>query len=208
MGLNPDFRERHKRWLEKSKDYDTSDINQCIDKFMTLYVTYNALYVEAAAYIHRKAAKEGTGGYKLKGDGFPDQQAATKYVLDILGSRKLLERLNNDSSTKQAIDHLVDLMERGGFNITLDSVWGEPDRDKDKELLNSLKSKRADEKARTILTIIYEVRCNLFHGRKGLHPVQKDLLVPLSILLETVIMLLYSDLQRAPYIEQPLSDMY
>jgi hypothetical protein len=45
MALNPRFKEFCNRWLEKAKEYDETELSQLFDKFFTLYVVYNALYV-------------------------------------------------------------------------------------------------------------------------------------------------------------------
>jgi hypothetical protein len=196
MTLNSEFRDFCDRWLQKAEDYDTIDLNQCFDKFFTLYVVYNALYVETAALLHRKAKKEGRDEYKLEDGRFPDESAATKYVLDFLKSRSLMDAFESDEKTKHALTELISVIQIGQFNIQLDPVWGRPQRVKDRELLTSLKSNNTDEKARAILKIIYAIRCNMFHGRKGLHPVQKELLTPLINILEKVINLLRRRLER------------
>ena len=63
-----------------------------------------------------------------------------------------------------------------------------------------LNSSSADERARAILQIIYQVRCNMFHGRKSVNPVQKQLLIPLTVLLEKIIGKLYQTLEESSYI--------
>jgi hypothetical protein len=203
MTLNADFKDFCDRWLEKAEGYDDSDLGQCFDKFMTLYVVYNALYVETAAHLHRKAIKEGRNDYKLGGDRFPDLEAATDYVPKFLGSRSLMDSLQSKPDTRQAVERLEHIMEEGYFNISLDPVWGHRQMEKDKSLREDLRSRSTDKKAGTILRIIYEVRCNLFHGRKGLNLVQRELLIPLITILEGVIKLLYRRLKNETYIENP-----
>lgn len=205
MSLNLEFINFCDRWLQKAQDYNTSSLNDCFDKFFTLYVVYNALYVETAALLHRKAEAEGREEFKLEGDNFPDLNAATKYVLDFLKSRSLMDALEADESVKNALHELISVVEVGHFNIQLDPVWGVPQRDKDNELLASLKSNNTDAKARSILKIIYEIRCNMFHGRKGLDKVQSELLIPLIVILEKVINLLYRRLRSENYVPKPTS---
>ena len=203
MTLNPEFKSLCKRWQEKAQNYDIEDIHQLFDKFFSLYVAYNALYTETTAYLHRKAISEGKEEYKLDDDNFPDKNAATKYVLDLLKSRVLMQSLENTIATKEAIDQLKVLISNRNslyFSICLDPVFGEPQEDKDEELISMLNSSSADERARAILQIIYQVRCNMFHGRKSVNPVQKQLLIPLTVLLEKIIGKLYQTLEESSYI--------
>jgi hypothetical protein len=203
MALNNEFTNFCDRWLEKAQGYEDSDLGECFDKFTTLYVVYNALYVETAAYLHRKAIKEGRDDYKLGGDRFPDLEAATDYVPKFLGSKNLMNSLESKPNTRQAVERLKSIMDEGYFNISLDPVWGKQQMEEDEELRKDLRSRSTDEKASTILKIIYKVRCNLFHGRKGLNPEQSELLIPLITILEGVIELLYRRLKNAPFIENP-----
>jgi hypothetical protein len=203
MALNPEFKSLCERWRAKAQQYDAEDAHQLFDKFFSLYVVYNALYAETAAYLHRKASSEGKEEYKLDDDSFPDKKAATKYVLDLLTSTSLMQSLEKTKATKQAIDQLKTLISKQNslhFWISLDPVFGEPQEDKDKELIKMLNSSSTDERARAVLQLIYQVRCNMFHGRKSVSPVQKQLLIPLTVLLEKIIDKLYRKLESTSYI--------
>lgn len=203
MTLNPDFKSLCQRWREKAKQYDSEDIHQLFDKFFSLYVAYNALYAETAAYLHRKAIKDGKEGYKLDDENFPDKQAATKYVLDLLTSRGLVQSLEHTEATKEAIAQLKKLFSEEShfhFWICLDPVFGEHQKDKDKELIRMLNSSSADELARAILQLIYQVRCNMFHGRKSVSKVQKELLIPLVTILDKIVDKLYRKLENASHV--------
>jgi hypothetical protein len=201
--LNHQCSEFCDRWLEKAGHYDGQDLSNRFDKFFTLFVVYNALYVETAVYLHRKAKNEGRNDYKLEGDSFPDQAAATKYVLDFLTSRSLMDKLEGDGECAQAISSLTELMEQKAFHIRLDPVWGKPLTNKDQELLASLKSDRRDEKASALLMLIYSVRCNLVHGRKDFSQHQDELLRPCILVLDRVINLLYQKLRSVPDTTDP-----
>lgn len=199
MTLNEEFKSLYQRWWEKANQYDTENVHQLFDKFFSLYVVYNALYVEAAAHLKRKAISKGKDAYKVNDDRFPDEAAATKYVLDIIGSKSLLDMLKNNNKTKAAIEQLKMVIDEENyihFWICLDPIWGEPQPEKDKEILKLLKSSSSDEQARAILTVIYQVRCNMFHGRKGVDPVQRELLLPIITILEQVTARLYEKLER------------
>jgi hypothetical protein len=45
-----------------------------------------------------------------------------------------------------------------------------------------------------ILEVIYKVRCNLFHGSKLFEPSQKEILIPLNLLLKGIIEKIYEKL--------------
>ncbi|PZO38538.1 MAG: hypothetical protein DCF17_14585 [Shackletoniella antarctica] len=200
MTLNPEFQSLCKRWREKAQQYEIEDTHQLFDKFFSLYVAYNALYAETAAYLHRKAISEGKKEYKLDNESFPDKQAAIEYVLGLMKSKNLMQSLEKTESTKQAIEQLKVLMSKQSslhFWICLDPVFGKPQEDKDEELNKMLNSPSTDERARAILGIIYQVRCNMFHGRKSVSPVQGQLLIPLIVLLEKIIDKLYQKLESA-----------
>jgi len=201
MTLNSEFESLCQRWLEKAQRYDTEDTDQLFDKFFSLYVAYNALYAETAAYLHRKAIHEDKKAHKLDGGNFPDRQAATKYVFELLGSKSLMESLEETEATRKAINQLKTLIKgqsSAPFWICLDPVSGDPQENKERKLIKMLNStSNDDERAEAILQIIYQVRCNMFHGRKNADPVQRQLLVPLTVILEKIIDKLYQKLENA-----------
>ena len=203
--MNEDFKALFRRWLDKAKsyDYNADNTEEILDKFFSFYVLYNALYVETTLHLNRRAERLGRNEYNLQNGDFPDRNAATKYVLQFMTSRSLMESLIADQSTKQAIeqiDQLIDIDEQGfkGFWICLNPVSGdprysdnppnpdEPRYSEDRELIMKLKSSATDMRAGGILQLIYEVRNNLFHGRKNINSKQKELLIPLIVLLEKI----------------------
>ncbi|QNF33611.1 hypothetical protein HUW51_13095 [Adhaeribacter swui] len=60
----------------------------------------------------------------------------------------------------------------------IDLYYGEPQRAKDLDLLYGLNSFDAFEQLKSLLIILYNLRCNLFHGEKGYHPNQIEILQP------------------------------
>ncbi len=93
MTLGQELNDLCERWRDKARSYDTGQIEGLYDKFISLYIIYNALYVETAVYLRRKDRKEDKDGYKLENGSFPDKAAATKYVLDLLKSGELMKAL-------------------------------------------------------------------------------------------------------------------
>ena len=76
---------------------------------------------------------------------------------------------------------------RPPFTIDDVKVTGNRRPAEDAKLLTELESRDTNEKATAILDTIYQVRCNMFHGHKGFQGVQRGLLQPMIVLLETVI---------------------
>ena len=203
MPLNSEFKSLCNRWKEKASKYDASDTHSLFDKYFSLYVVFNALYAETAAYLHRKDIDEKRGGYKLQEGSFPDKNAATQYVLNLLKAKSLMQSLEDNTETNLAIEEIKKLLTPQNshhFWICLDPVFGEPQENEDQKLLQALSSSNAHHRAEAILKIIYQVRCNMFHGRKSVEPIQKQLLLPLIVLLEKIIEKLYQKLDSAEYI--------
>ncbi len=187
--LSPEFNEFYKSWLEKAEQYNNYDLRDYFDKFFTLYILYNRLYAEATFVLAR------SGGIDLsKMTSFPDSKAAKEYVLQFLGSEKLLSVLEGDPESKRAMETIGSLIEEERFHIKLDMVDGRPQKDKDLELLKSLRSRSGNKRARAVLDTIYSIRCNMFHSHKGFHQIQVEILTPVTLILRKVVELLYQEL--------------
>ena len=201
MALNQQFKDLCERWRKKAKMYNNeSDISEIFDKFFSLYVAYNALYAQAYSYLGEKSRSRGEDGYKAKGK-FPDEEAATNSILEIIGASKFVDILENNETTRLALNQLRNVMDSNNFSICLDPVSGYPrlENDKrisDKKLLKSLNGRDSNKKGNAILQVIYQIRCNMFHGRKGIDPIQKDLLLPIITILEKVVDELYETLSK------------
>lgn len=180
--LSPEFEDFYRSWLQKAEEYEETDLRQCFDKFFTLFVVYNRLYAEATFTLARKGEINLATRYS-----FPDSMAAKSYVQKYLGGANLLSKLEDNEESKQAIATIRNLIEDGIFNIKLNMVTGNSQREADLELLKSLKSTNRGQRARAILDIIYSIRCNMFHGHKGFTPVQVKILRPVITVLENII---------------------
>jgi len=205
MALSTQEVEFYQRWRQKAQTYelcaqadsqpiDLGGTEQCIDKFFTLFVVYNTLYSKVALTLQKEALQAGKDEYKWVDGRFPDDHAATDYINAFLGSTSLINALEASDSTKGAINDLIVVL--GQFNIALDPLTGFPNKERDEEFLNNLRGGNDFNRAMAILRIIYNVRCNMFHGRKDLHSVQGRLLIPLIVLLEKIIELVYRRLNR------------
>jgi hypothetical protein len=125
---------------------------------------------------------------------FPDTNAAKSYVSKYLTSRYLILELDRDEETRAAIERIKTLIDQEAFYIKLDMVTGDRCRNKDLELLESLRSTNSNKEASAILDILYNIRCNMFHGHKGFEGVQVRLLRPATVILRTVIEILHGKL--------------
>lgn len=201
MALNQQFKDLCARWREKANRYETgndSNISDILDKFFSLYVVYNALYSQAYFYLQRQSRNRGGDAYKPKRT-FPDKKAATNYILDIIGSNKFVDILENNETTMSALNQLRTVMDRNSsshFSICIDRESGNTKPESDKNLLKLLNGRDPLQKGIAILTVIYEIRCNMFHGRKGVDPIQKALLLPIITILEKVVEELYKTLSE------------
>jgi len=187
------FEKFYKNWMEKARGYDSlldnSDIDiklsSYFDKFFTLFVIYNALYVEATILLKRRDNHQT--------DEYFDSIAATDFVVKYLYARNLYPGLEKKCHSE--IETVKEILEKRMFAIILDQLTGEPCFEKDKKLLADLKD-GSDQKCNAILLIIYNVRCNMFHGRKSFESDQLMILTPVIKILETVIEILYKKVSK------------
>lgn len=187
--LSGEFRQFYAAWLRKADDYGDHELRELFDKFFTLYVLYNRVYAEATFELAR------TGKIRLANrNGFPDSRVAIHYVVQFLGARQLIQAIESDQSSSQALQKICKLIENGDFHILLEIASGAPRREEDLELLVSLRSANAGQRARAITRTIYAVRCSLFHGHKQFVGVQRELLIPVSAVLRRLIESIYAKL--------------
>ena len=119
---------------------------------------------------------------------------ATVYLVQFVGARSLLEAIEADQATKEALESICQLIEKRRFHILLDMVTGDPHREHDLQLLKDLRSPNQDKRAWAITRTIYAVRCNLFHGHKQFVGVQRELIFPVMIILRKIIDVLHEKL--------------
>jgi len=189
VALNPEFNKFVKDWLIKAEQIQLSSLATYFDKFFTLYVVYNRLYAEATFTLSR----DGQINISRR-KSFPDKDAATSYVLKLIGSANLVTAMTNNPTCTTALDQIEALIERNEFSIKLNMVTGERQQDKDEDLLRRLRDTGRNTKAEAILELIYSIRCNTFHGHKGFEGVQVQILGPVIVLLKTLIELVIEHL--------------
>ena len=200
--ISPELQNFYERWLRKAEEYRSDNLQDCFDRFFTLFVAYNRLYAELAL----SCAKRGVWRWNYISDGL----AAKSNVRSYLGNRYILRNLEDNGACTTALSSVIDLLERRVFTIKLDGLSGKRrfftsklDRlskerrvEADSILLERLNSNRTDQKVYAVLDVIYSIRCNLFHGQKGYDDEQIMILIPVTILLRKIMSLLYEKMSQ------------
>ena len=195
--LSPNFHTFYSNWRRKSDEYLRDDLESAFDHFFTLFVIYNRLYAETTFLLARRNEID-----LNEKRPFPDSKAAKIYVRMFLGDDNLIEQLESDQDSREAISAvkaLLDGPDRDGhqFSIKLDMIRGDPMPDKDHELLCKLRSDNHIEKATAILEFVYAIRCNLFHGHKGFDSIQMEVMRPANTLLSKISEILFNRLNES-----------
>ena len=189
--MNNQLQEFCERWIAKARNLKGDDIKDQFDQFFSLFVAYNRLYVEATLILNNR------GDLNLNDNNpFPDKNAATSYIVQYCGCRELKNQLESESSFTEQLESLKNILRNHSFNICLNPVTGNSNIPKDNTLLSKLESNNCNEKYTGILEFIYEVRCNMFHGRKSYEPIQELLLEPVIYFLYKIVDILFNKLQQ------------
>jgi len=173
-------------WIAKAAAYNDDTLANHFDKFTSLYVTFNALYMDVMVQLVAQ-------GKEIPKD-FKDKKAATDYVIKYLRSKHFISNLLNDQQSTDDLNAICNIIHDEHFNIILD--WGEPQRLLDLKLLEGLRSTSTQEKGVAILSLLYHVRCNMFHGHKGFEDRQSQLLGPVNRLLRKVVTITFNKLNE------------
>jgi len=75
-----------KRWLEKSKKYNSDNVEEVMDKFFSLYVAYNAMYSKFS-----------------QGDNNDDRACATTRMADYLKNENITILNDCESTIKKML---------------------------------------------------------------------------------------------------------
>ena len=198
--LSTEFQDFYHNWINKAKEYGTNEVRECFDKFFTLFVIYNRLYAEVTFTLVRAGRIP-----RLKNDiihprrprrNFPDRMAATQYLQQYLGSHNIINKLDNNIDTTDALNTIYSLLGNRLFYVKLDALTGKRQKSQDEILLGNLRSINSSIRAGAVLDLVYSIRCNMFHGHKGFQRVQIELLQPVIIILEKLIELIYQKLSN------------
>ena len=102
--MNQEIETFCQNWIEKAEAYNDNNLQDVFDKFFTLFVVYNRLYVEATFRMSNR------GEINIRNrNSFPDAQAAKNYVIQYLTSRTINEAFNNDENCLRAIERLKEI---------------------------------------------------------------------------------------------------
>jgi len=173
------------QWLEKADRYSGDELFSVFDKFFTLYVVFNKLYAAAYHFSNSQMASQGKVR-KLYGD----RRAATAGVVQFLTPDTMNARFISNKEAQNAIQELSAIIRLQEFHFSLDAASGMWKSEQDVKLADDLNSNDVDKRINAIVTILYHVRCNLFHGRKQFVEEQKRILRPSNVLLRELIILL------------------
>jgi hypothetical protein len=188
--LSYEFTKFYENWNRKVEEYRDDDLRTHFDRFFTLYVLYNRLYAETTFEMARNNQIR-----FVNRSTFPDNTAATDYVVQFIGANNFIDCIEGNQSSKNAFEQLKSLIEKEKFHILLDLITGDSNRQKDLELLELLNSDIAADKAKAITKVVYAIRCNLFHGHKQFAGVQVEILVPVTTILKRIVECLYNKLK-------------
>lgn len=180
------------RWLSKANCTLEQSDSPFVDRFVFTYISFNALYTAAANIADGRAQAISSWSY-LKGGPprrsfrrYPTElKRATQLVIEKIGVQRVGAIL---AEVQAATEQLCACIDSGEFYLH-ETADGAPDNEKDRQL--TLKARNGD--GISLLTIVYFLRCNLFHGSKTLMPSQA---APLSAATEVLQALIPTLLER------------
>jgi hypothetical protein len=173
--MNRDFREFYRRWLDKANQYNTDNLSECFDKFVTLFILYNFQY----SYIAHKENIVNSKGL------FEDKKMATVIVKNHFP----VDEFCNNLQVVNAVNTIYSLLSDGIFYIRDDAV--------DRKLLGKVRSTNMEHRCEGILEMLYFIRCNLFHGQKDFTENQKRILIPCIEILQVLNEIIFTSLGRS-----------
>lgn len=183
------FRDFTSRWLAKASRYRAQTLSHTFDRFFTLFVVYNRAYDEAARLVLAKSPNlyEPKGPYTRRTrpvfvSNIGDRLKATKGVVDFCGSSMRTEVFSNEV-VLAALAELERLVADNRFYFFFDRDTGTPRPDLD---LAALRNVRIGTVVGA-LEVLYQLRCNLFHGQKEFEQHQLAVLRPANEILNAVV---------------------
>lgn len=181
--MDASTKEHYDGWKEKYESIEGDSLNSVFERFTTIYTIYNRLYVEVYKSLKAK------GNHPKKAN---DRYKATVLILDFLTPELILKKLQEKGldGENASIAHLI---KNKVFHINLDEDGNEQE-DIDEQLQENLLSDDAEIRTRATLSTIYNIRCNLHHGRKDFEEHQRLLLQPTTSILEVIVDMLYNKL--------------
>ncbi len=176
MNLAKETQEFCKHWLQKAKNYDShapnSELQDAFDKFFTLFVAFNRLYLYTAVVAQQPKAREWRKVQRI----FPE----------IVGHDRLWRAVNRPQNGD--VDTLRRLIgPNGSFWLISGDDPNRPDQAANDDLHRRLGNQSSCVALEALLQYLYKVRCNMFHGTKGFHHEQLQILEPCNRCLERIL---------------------
>ncbi|ENO1827527.1 hypothetical protein BBM40_23880 [Vibrio parahaemolyticus] len=174
-------------WLRNADNIDIEPLDGVFDRFFTLWVVYNRLYEEAARFMLRDEHPIYTRFISRRGSRIfapaPDRLSATKCVTLFCGHASLRHLIYENEAVFEGLQNVVNSIQWGEFYLHENYETGEPHIAKDRLVTD--KAIRGD--VESVLALIYQARCNLFHGQKSFTEPQRALINSLiTILIEVI----------------------
>lgn len=174
-------------WLRKVDRIDTMPLEGVFDKFFTLWVVFNRLYEEAARILVHSGHPLYRHFIIRRGNKVflppPDKISATRGITAFIGKKRLGACIFLNADALRGLNYITESIRSGMFYLHENYETGEPDTEKDIALV----SRAIDGCVESTLVLIYQARCNLFHGQKAFTESQRELLNGMSTILNEVI---------------------
>lgn len=168
--IPPQKQEFIKRWQSKSQNCG-DDLAGVFDRFFSSYVLYNFLYNEIYALKTSIPTNQGIKPSRQEGR---DIWKACNGVFEFLGSTSF-----NEPEIREQASKLIEALDAASLSIS-DS------HSEDLKHRSIILGDEPGDWGRSLLWIIYKIRCNLFHGEKDFLEKQKETVQSCSILTEII----------------------
>lgn len=183
-------------WLQKAGRINTDSLEGVFDRFFTLWVVFNRLYEEAGRALVCRGHPIYRPFIKRRGARVfappPDKISATKGIAAFVGKTRLMDSIYRDAEAMHGLEYIHDAIRYGMFYFHENYETGEPDTAKDIILVD----KAIGGCVESTLSLIYQARCNLFHGQKAFTEAQRELLNGMSSILTQVIQCLLQTIEE------------
>lgn len=173
-------------WIAKAHEADTRDIAGVFDRFFALWVVYSRLYEVVArtlAFERHPCARRFMPRRNQPFAPPPDRLSATRGVVFFCGQRELAEAVAEHEGCQQTLETTLWVIESGILFLHEDYETGEPDYERDRQLVQRARNGNLN----ALLSLMYQARCNLFHGQKAYSEAQRPLLEGMIEVLVVVI---------------------
>lgn len=174
-------------WLQKAERVDIGPLEGVFDRFFTLWVVFNRLYEEAGRSLahsghHLYAVFVSKRGKKIFTPP-PDRISATKGIVVFVGEDRLKVKIFSNDEATVGLKYIHDSILDGILYLHENYETGKPAPEIDQDLA----TKAISGSVESILILLYQARCNLFHGQKSFTESQRDLLNGMSAILVQII---------------------